>query len=161
MTDLDIDINRLDKECQSLPELFHEYAEKLATARGDVDRLKGVLDLTEARVDSDVRLNPSSYGLAKATETSVEKAVVMDDRYQKALMQLNKAKLEAGKLQAYVDALGVKKTSVELLVKLRLADYFSEPTLPKAERDRTDEDRRRRQAEDAPDASEVKKTRRK
>src|SRR5688572_8290279 len=106
-------MHRLHLELVKQPKMYHEYAERLASANTEVDRLKGRLELAAAKVEFDIRENPSSYGIKKVTESIVEKAVTLDARYQKALSEFNQAKGIARHLQAQVNTLDQRKGVVE------------------------------------------------
>ena len=130
MSEFEIDIHRLHVEWQKQVARYHEYAEKLAEADTEVDRTKGFLELTEARMELEIRENPSAFGLKKVTEASVEKSVVCSPEYQNAWTKHNKARGDARYLRGIINTLDQRKTAIEYITKLRLADYFAEPRVP-------------------------------
>lgn len=131
----EIDRHRLHMEWERQPKLFHEAAEKLAEADSEVDRLKGVLELTEARIELEIRKEPTAFGIkGRVTDKAIEKLIVLDDDYQEALENYHKARRLARHLKAEVDYLGHRKTAIEYLSKLRLADYFADPRISGDER---------------------------
>ncbi len=123
----DLDKDALDEEWIAQPRLYHEHAEKLADARTEWERNKSNLEVVEAELDKDIRLNPSKYELEKITEPVVEKTIALQSRHQKAKRATTDAKHKVDLIQAVVDALDHRKKALENLVQLRLANYFSEP----------------------------------
>jgi predicted nucleic acid-binding Zn-ribbon protein len=142
----EIDKHRLDHEWVRQPKMYHEAADRLASADDDVDRLKARFELIEAKVSLEIRESPSAFGLKKATDDAVEMATKLDDRYQKALGELNQAKARARHLKAEVSYLDQRKTSIEYLSRLRLADYFADPRINGEMRKAEDESLRKRVA---------------
>lgn len=128
--EFEIDIHRLHIEWQKQVARYHEYATKLADADTEVDRMKGFLELTEARMELEIRDNPSAFGLRKVTEASVEKTVIASAEYQTALLKHNQARGDARFLRGVINTLDQRKTAIEYITKLRLADYFAEPRVP-------------------------------
>lgn len=139
MNDFDIDPARLDEEWVKQPKLFYGYAKNLADARYEVDKLKAELDLVMAELDKSIRTDPGMFDIGKVTEGAVEKCILLQPDYQKTLAKLNKAKHEAGVLDAAVNALEHKKRGLEGLVQLHGQQYFSEPTAPKYAKEKMNE----------------------
>jgi hypothetical protein len=135
------DPNRLDEEWQAQPELYHEAAVRLAEARNQYDMAKFDKDVVEAELDEEVRSYPHRFGLEKLTEPGLKQAIIRSQVFCKACRRLIKAKHAMDKRQADVDALDHRKKALENLVQLRLADYFSEPRVPRrvAERQKQSE----------------------
>lgn len=139
----EIDKHRLHLEWERQPKLYREAADKLADADSEVDRLKGMMELAAAEIEMEVRENPQGFGMKKATEASVEKAVIMDQRFQRAQSAFLGAKAKARHLRAEVMYLDQRKTAIEYLSKLRLAAYFADPRISGDEREVGDEELRR------------------
>ena len=136
MSDLfELNKNNLDNEWVSQVSLFAEWADKLAEARQTERRAKAQLELTEAEVKLSIRRNPQQYGLEKVTEGAVTELLTIDKRYQKALAAHHDAEHTVDVYKAKVDTLHQRKGGLEDLVRLRLADYFSEPKAPPGTRD--------------------------
>jgi hypothetical protein len=130
-----LDKNRLDQEwVQQIP-LFAEWADKLAEARQTERRAKAQLELTEAEVKLSIRRNPQQYGFEKVTEGTAAELLTVDKRYQKALADHHAAEHTVDVYKAKVDTLHQRKGGLEDLVRLRLADYFSEPKAPPGTRE--------------------------
>jgi hypothetical protein len=126
----EINKHRLDREWERQPRMYHEVADKLAEAESEVDRLKGVLELVEARVELEVRKEPSAFRITgKVTEKAVEKAIILEDDYQEALQEYHKAKRLARHLQADARYLEHRKSAIEHLSRLRIIDYWADPRI--------------------------------
>jgi hypothetical protein len=128
---IDIDIDRLHVEWVDQPKQYHEAAVALADAKKDVAEAEAQLDLIEAELANAVRLTPSAFGLEKLTVDIVKDRVRVAPERVKALHDLNVKQHRADMAKALVDALSHRKTALENLVSLRLADYFSAPREPK------------------------------
>lgn len=124
---LQIDENQLDVEWLGQPELYYEWATKLADAIYDLDEAKAELELVQAEVENSIRSQPDKYGMEKITEKAVAAAVPMQQEYQDQSSAFNKAKHRVALYKATVDSLDQRKRALEKLVDLRLANYFSEP----------------------------------
>jgi len=136
---LRVDMHALHIELSKQPTLYHTWADKLAKAKAEKDRLETLLKLTEAKLDQRIREHPSSYGLAKVTEPAVEKAIILSDKYQEVMGDLNEVKEEVYHLTAMVASVDAKKDVITDLVKLSLADYFSTPSVPSETREEADD----------------------
>ncbi len=128
---LSINIHALHEECARQAELYHEHAVGLARAEKNLDQAKSDLKLVEAELDGDIRESPEIHGLKKVTDESVKMAILRNETHQRATKRVNSLKFQVGVHEADVKALEQKKSMLELEVKLRLADYFADPVLPK------------------------------
>ena len=139
---LEPDKDDLVGEWTKQPGYFYEYAVRLADSRKAYAEVKAELDLVEADIDMDIREDPAKYGIAKVTEALISNTIKRQKDYrdkQKALIQ---AKHTMDELDAAVRALEHKKAAIEGLVTLRMAEYYSEPKIPKDHREAT-QDRER------------------
>lgn len=127
---LDIDSDRLDEEWISQPTLYGEWAEKLADAKRDMDVTKGQLEVTEAELSRNIRLNPADYSIEKITEPVVAATILMQKKYKLVFTAFIEAKHNVAIVQAMVDALDHKKKALESLCYLWGANYFSTPREP-------------------------------
>lgn len=125
------DLSRLDEEWVNQSKLYYQYAERLANARRDYDRIKRDEELAVAELEMDIRKNPEKYDLPKVTESCIEKAVVLSKKYQRVHEKVIEAKHDVDVLAAAVSALDHKKKALENLTQLFLANYFSTPRAPK------------------------------
>ncbi len=132
MNDLDlydIDPDKLDIACIDQPKLYHKNSLAFAQARADHERAKSDLELVEAELDKEIRLEPERFGLEKLTETIVEKAIIRHRRYRAAKEKYLESKHTMDVFQAFVFTLDHKKKSLEMLLQLRMNNYYSEPRL--------------------------------
>ena len=125
--DFQIDKMRLDEEWLNQPKLYFKYAKAHADARRKVDEAKNKLKVMEAEADSAVRSDPAQYGLAKVTDTAVKAVITSLPALARAEEELLALQHEVKVMEAATWALEHKKKSLENLVQLHLADYYSEP----------------------------------
>lgn len=123
----EIDQHNLDKEWVDQPKYYHEYAIKLADARHKLEEAKGELEVVIAELDNAIRREPEEYDLEKPTEPAIKATIYKQSEYQYALDTVNDAKRDVGIYQAAIDTLDHRKKALENLVRLFLADYFSDP----------------------------------
>lgn len=135
----DIDRYNLDTECISLPIAYHEASMQMVEAQKEYDIRKAEMELAEAELDADIRLNPERFNIPKITETVIEKAIVTTKRYQRTQKALLEAKHALDVCRVHVASLEVKKRSLEMLVQLDGRDYFSEPKVPASVREKMEE----------------------
>lgn len=128
---LAIDLERLDSEWARQPELYYEWATKLADAQRGAAEAKDQLELIEAETSRTIRREPEKFGLTKVTEDGIRTAVVMSMFVREAKAKMIDAEHAVGVMKALVFALDNKKKGLESAVQLRLANYFSTPRQPK------------------------------
>jgi len=129
----DIDENDLTGEWLRHVRLYERAATDLASRRADHEQLKSEKELVVADLDHEVRRDPIKFGLEKATEKSIDNAVVRSRLYQDVQTRLLKAKHDVDIFQAKVDTLEHRKKALENMVSLFLAGYFTAPSLKKNE----------------------------
>ena len=120
-----IDKDNLDAECILFPKQFAEYAEQLPAAKSEVDRTKAAMELAVSELDGEIRADPESFGLEKVTEAGIKSALPGTKKYQKALQRYLDAKEHYETLQAAMEVLRAKKSSLEFLIQLHSMSYFS------------------------------------
>lgn len=130
------DLNRLEEEWVRQPKYYFLYAEKLANARSRFDQAKATRDIVVSEADRDIRKSPAVYGIEKITEDVVKRATVLVAKVQEAEREVLRRKHRMDVLQAVVDALDHRKTSLSKLVDLWLANYFATPASKTASRER-------------------------
>jgi len=123
----EVDRRALDEQWEQQPSVFLEYAERLAEANADVDRLKDKLDSLKARLDGEVRARLSA-SVAKVTEAMVTAAITNDAEVLAISEDLREARKEAAILKAEVQALDQRRSALENLVRLHGQEYFAVPT---------------------------------
>lgn len=123
----EIDQNLLDEEWIRQPQLYFEYAKRLADARRDHDQQKAALDVVVAELDKAIREDPEKFGIEKVSETAIKLAIVGRKKHKAAVQAVADAKHAVDVLQAVVNALDHRKRALENLVDLWAANYFSTP----------------------------------
>lgn len=124
---IEIDPLRLDEEWLRQPELYLDYAERLAEAKKLHAQAKAQLDLTNAKLYTDICERPSYYGLMKTTKDLVDAVITQEEDFQKATQALIKAKYNMDLLDAAVTALDHRKKALENMVWLHGQSYFATP----------------------------------
>lgn len=136
---IEVDKNRLDEELVVQVKLYRKYALMLADAKNDYLVSKGQLELHQAELSKQIRMAPEKFGFEKLTEDTVKRIIVADATYQKLNDKLMRAEHREGVLSAIVRTLDTRKSTLESLVKLRLADYYAEPSFDKSVRPQVEE----------------------
>ena len=146
--DLQPDLNRLHEECANQARIYHFYHDKLADAREELAVQERTLEVLESEMKLEIRRSgPDAYGLKKETrltEELVDNLMRVTPRRAEQVQRLIQAKHEVDVLTGTIRALEQRKSMLEEIVKLRLADYFSEPTLPQKTRAEIEEEDRSR-----------------
>jgi arginine utilization protein RocB len=128
--DLAIDPASLDVEAIRQAELFFKWAEKSATAKAEVDRLKLKMDTTESKLDARARRDPEAFGISKSTEGAISAAIKAHPDYI-AAQEVWMLAREAGNLiDRAVEAMEQKKRMIEVLVTLHGQQFFAGPSVP-------------------------------
>ena len=125
---LQIDVLNLEKEWLNQAGLYMYWAEKAANARASYDKARYQQDKTEAEVATDVRLDPTKYGLDKVTETSISNAVKLSSAYEEASLARIEAYRRAEVLSKTVVALEQRKKALENLAYMASAGLNAQPT---------------------------------
>ena len=128
--DTTIDPANLDIEAVRQAELFYRYSVRSIQARTEMDQKKFALELLEAKLQLRIRNEPEKFGLAKATEASINATVKCRDSYQSAFSEYLGACERAAMLDKACKALEQKKSMIETLCKLHGQQYFAGPTVP-------------------------------
>ncbi len=124
----DIDLSRLDEEWINQPKRFFRWASQLADAKERLDEQKARLDVVRAEVSLDIRERPSNYDLPdKLTENLISNAILQQDKYQEALKLVRVKKYRVDLVQAAVQAMDQRRSSLERLVSLHGQSYFATP----------------------------------
>ena len=130
--DIMLDENSLDLEILDQPALMMEYSQACSQAHLDMELEKQKLDLTKSKLDYNVRLEPTEYGIdskMKITEAVILGAIQQQDIYIKANEKYLKAKYDYEVMKGAVSAVEQRKTALELLVKLHGQQYFAGPAV--------------------------------
>ncbi len=123
----DLDKHKLDEEWLQQPKLRRQAGEREADLRAEYERAKRRRDVTEAELSLACRRDPEKFGLDKATDKSVEAAVVAHPRMEVVEREVITSKHDLDIQVALVHALDDRKKALEKLVDLFLANYWAEP----------------------------------
>jgi hypothetical protein len=137
--DVTPDPDQLDRNWIDQPRLRLHYGRELADARRDLAQAKADLEVTEAELDLAIRADPKEYGLEKVTETAVKATVLMQPVFKGSQKKLLRCQHSVDVMQAAVSAIDHKKSALEELVRLRLADYYSECRAPEGAKEPMEE----------------------
>lgn len=129
--DLLIDPTALDVEWLNQPHLMATYSRELARVELEVDTAKEKVDFVKAELDKEIRTDPESFDLAKATETAITNAILMQKKYKIAMEAYLQAKFEAKVVSGIVKSFDHRKSALENLVKLHGQNYFAGPSVPR------------------------------
>ena len=127
---VEIDPHRLDDEWVGQPDKMYRAGDILADAKDRADRAKARRHLVKAEVELRVRKNPAAFGLDRATEASIAAVIITVDEYKDALDKVHRTKLKVGRAAALEKATEQRKSALENLVKLHLANYYGDPQAP-------------------------------
>ena len=129
--DVAIDPEALDVEWVQQAELMYKYTRHAANMKTIVDESRERLDVGKARIEMDIRSDPTAFGLAKPTEAGIQSTILLQEEYRELNQAYNHAKFEYEIALAGVRAIDQKKTALENLVKLLAASYFAGPRSPR------------------------------
>lgn len=124
-SDVRIDPRNLDWEWLRQADLALLYGNELAEARRKVDNAKEAMDVEESKA-----LLRAFEKVEKPVD-KVKATAETDPEYLSKIQAYNKARYEAGLVQAAYDAIQTKKSSLENLVRLHGQQYFAGPSEPK------------------------------
>jgi len=126
---LPINVEELDAEWATQPEIYWEFAKEAKKAELQVKKLEAKLDLFRAQLARRIRQDPQAHGLPKATEAAIADIVVSHPDYQVKLNELLNAKYKADLLKAVLEALRQRRDALSNLVQLLKMEYFN-PEVP-------------------------------
>jgi hypothetical protein len=126
--DPSIDKDHLDDEWVTHPKRVEEINKLVAQAEQKKERIKFNLDITEAELDKKARQT-----LSKTTETAVSNWIQLQPDYQELQLKLIDANYEYKMILARSTSFNHRKTALEFLSRLWLANYYVEPYEPEAE----------------------------
>ena len=129
--DIRIDPNALDVEWLEQPELMRKYAKHTADMKKQMDDAKENLEVSKARIEMEIRSDPTAFGLTKPTEAGIQSTILLQDKYQGLVKVYNESRYEYDVAVAAVRAVDQRKTALESLVKLLTASYFAGPQAPR------------------------------
>jgi len=133
----EINEHALDTEWKYQSTNYQKLSKLVAAATKIKDKEKEKLDLLCAELDTDIRKDPSKYGVEKITETVVKNAIVQIQDYGDQFAAYLDAKEDEQVLSGALKALEHKKKALEKLSELWIAGYYSEPNIPKEAQQQT------------------------
>jgi hypothetical protein len=136
--DIVIDKYNLDREWMNQPVLFLNWAEKEVEAQFERDKAKERLDLIKAELDLQIRTSPSSYGIDKITESSIQNTILRQKVYTEASESLLLANKNAKILNAAREAFEHRKKALEKITDLYISGYWADPKIKQEAKDLVD-----------------------
>lgn len=124
---LAVDENNLLAEWKGQAALMLEYGIKLADAMEERDEAKAKLAVVMAGLDRDIRKDPKAYDLIKTSEPVVANAVVEQPEHKVAAKRLDKAWHKVRVMQAAVDAIDGRKSTLKGMTDLFLRQWYADP----------------------------------
>ena len=132
-SDVFIDIHALDEELFRQRSLFIKWAEKLANATTERDRIKNKLELLRGEVALDIREHSDAYKF-KITEETVKSLVETAPEIVEIKEELLQANEKVNILTAARMAIEQKKSMLESVVKLYQTGYWGELAVPNTDK---------------------------
>lgn len=123
--DVELDRNQLELCAEEQPTTYLFYAQRLADAKAERDRLQERYDLKKARKESDLRASPPKD--FKITEGSVNAEMLKDEELIEERAALQSVNSDIYHLEAGVKALEHRKSALDNLVVLWSKGYYSSP----------------------------------
>jgi hypothetical protein len=128
--DVAIEINALDLEWIRHPSKYMHYAELSAKADDEVRRKKHNLEVTDAIIDKEIRVQ-SEGTKEKLTADAIKNKIISDSRHIEALMDYNDSLYQADICSSAVKAMDHKKNALQACVQLWAGSYFAGPKVPR------------------------------
>ena len=125
-TKLPIHIQTLHKDAQAQPGLAERAGELVAELKADAKRARLAIEEAKAIADKAIRESPGDYGLAKATEASVQSAIALVPEVKIAQRDYIDASYNADKAVELLDAFQHRKSMIQDEVRLYLGNYWGE-----------------------------------
>ena len=135
---VEIDENRLDRECIRLPSDYLKAANQSSEAKRDLTEAESELSVVEAELSKAIRAKPEAYGIEKVTEAAISAAILQRKAYKAALEKVHEARYTADMAQNLVWAMEHKKRALTLLVDLHGLGYFAQARVSSEGRDAVD-----------------------
>lgn len=121
----DVKINRykLEEVAEESSTIYLYWSEQAAEKRAELSKVKERIALMEAETDSQIRATADK----KPTEAEIKNRVLSNPEIQKQKEKQIALQKEYDILTGVLRALEFKKSSIEDLVRLYLAGYYSDP----------------------------------
>lgn len=134
LENFDIDKYSLDEEWVRQVKQVAYFGEKLARARQKLEEAKRKTQIFEADTATNIRRKPGRYGVKRVTEAAIKEIVALETLKSTEHEEYLKIKHEYDLLEITMRTLEHKKRALTDLVTLHGQQYFSEPTVPKGKK---------------------------
>ena len=108
--ELELNEETINEDLKKQPNLFAWYAVILERAIADRDEAKLALEIMEAELDADIRLDLVDG--KKPTEKHIQAKIILNDDYQEARMEVIQKTKHVGMLKGIKDAFNHRKEAV-------------------------------------------------
>lgn len=125
--DLSIDENNLLHEWKNQATLMFDYNVQLADAMQEEAEAKAALAVTAAELDRAIRAAPEDYEITKVTETTIFNAIMEQQEHIDATAAHLEARHSTHILQAAVNAIEHRKSSLKGMTDLFLRQWYADP----------------------------------
>jgi hypothetical protein len=117
--------DELEQDCEEQAVMFYKAARASADAISRRDWAKQALSELESELDAKIRHDAEVAG-DRITEGSIKSQIKLERRYQAAAAEVAKLSIEVGKWAALRESYDHRKEMLKLMVRLYLANYFSD-----------------------------------
>ena len=132
MSDFEIDIHALDKECVRQPDLCRQYGRILAKAQKALKDAESSFEVYKAAMSDKIRDRPQKFNMGKTTVTAVQDILRSQSKYTEHKEAVADAEYAVSMAWADVHAINHKKDALSDLVKLHGQQYFSDVPVTEA-----------------------------
>lgn len=129
--DLRIDPLQLDLEVIRQAEVYFKWAARANESRAVYESAKMSLEIAQAELSSQARMDPEAFGITRVTESAVDVAIKTSPVFQEKYEQMVRAKRDCALLEQAVVALDHRKKMLEALCFSFAQQWFADPHLPK------------------------------
>lgn len=132
--DVSIDRHNLELEWQRQGDLYYHYSHAAVYAEERVKKIKKQLNRVRAKLEENIRANYSKYKLrSNPTIREVDNVIIRDKKYIAIERKLIKAETKQKDYEETAKSLLQKRYALQDLVRLHLANYYSEPHVDQRE----------------------------
>jgi len=133
--ELKIDLYNLDEEWLDQPNKVEKWTTHHAEAEAIRDRLEQRIGITKAKVEAEIRKNPTKFGWEDSgrppTEPFIANRILLDKRVQQAQRNYIEAKKNAKILSGAVRSFEHRKRALEKLYDMWCKQYYARPYVAK------------------------------
>lgn len=123
---LTVDENDLLNEWKGQAQMMLDFGTDLADALEERDTAKAALAVVAAKLASDIRANPDTFNCAKVTEATVAEIVLLLPAHTVATQKLITAQHKVKLLEAAVESIGQRKSTLQGMTDLWLKQWYSD-----------------------------------